>query len=197
MDRSHRYGFVAAVLLAIGPVGAATAHEMPDSRVQVGEVRDSREIYVGEAGDAAGVEVGEVRDIRGAQLPVDVVGGSGARLRDVELRGRFNEDGSLSGVIANRSGEPVRDIQLLIEHSWLWADEFHPGESGPGRARYVTVPTLLPPDKSVEFRYQPVPPLPYRSDGRFETTAEVVGFDRITYVTVPGDRPVEEGSGLR
>ena len=70
----------------------------------------------------------------------------------------------------------VRDVRLLFHHTWLWADEFHPGEDSPGRADYYTVRNELPPGGTVEFSYRPEPPLPDRGDRRFETTVDVVGW---------------------
>ncbi len=185
--------------LGLGFSTAAVAHDAhdPDLRgdqtreagtVRVGEVRDTR--------DSGEIRVGEVRDMRDSAPPVEL-GGSNARLWDVELREQVQSDGSVRGVVSNLSNDPVQDIQLLVSHSWMWADEQNPGEMGPGRARYVTLPGLLPPGKSVEFQYEPAPPLDFRSDGRFSTTAEIVGFDRITYKTVPRGTVPDDRSGLQ
>lgn len=194
MNRSF---WVCTVVGVLGVGGAAVAHEVPAAGVRVGEVRDAHEVQVGEVRDASEVEMGEVRDLPAAQPPVEIAGGSDARLQGVELRETVGSDGSVIGSVANRSDAPVQNVQLLVSHSWLWANEKNPGDSGPGRARYVTLPGLLPPNKSVEFRYEPVPALPHRTDGRFETTAEIIGFDRITYEKVPRDRVGDERSGLQ
>src|SRR5882724_11399701 len=96
-------------------------------------------------------------------------------VRDVRTR----PDGAVIGTIVNRSTRTVHDVRLLIRHSWLWNNERHPGEDSPGRVAYHIVPAEIPPGDSVEFSYHPDPPLPERSDGRFETTVEVVGMTEI------------------
>ena len=100
---------------------------------------------------------------------------SSIALRDVQAR----DDGVVTGVLVNRSTRLVRDVRLLVRHTWLWKNELHPGEESPGRVAYHLVPVDVPPAGSVEFRYHPDPPLPERSDGRFETTVEVVGLTEI------------------
>ena len=96
-------------------------------------------------------------------------------LRDVVAR----DDGGVTGVVVNRSTRLVRDVRLLIRHGWLWKNERHPGDDSPGRVAYHLVPADVPPGGNIEFRYHPDPPLPDRSDGRFETTVEVVGSTEV------------------
>jgi len=86
------------------------------------------------------------------------------------------QDGTVSGILLNRSGRTVRDVRLLIRQVWLWKNERHPGDDSPGRVDFYTVPNEIPAGGSVPFQYQPSPPLPRRSDGRFKTEVEVVGF---------------------
>jgi hypothetical protein len=88
-------------------------------------------------------------------------------------------DGTVSGVLLNQSGRLVRDVQLLIRHEWLWNDERHPGDDSPGRTENYTVRDQIPPGGSIRFTYREPAPLPQRSDGRFKTSAEVVGFTQI------------------
>lgn len=185
MQRMLRFLLAGAVAFS-GFTGVAAGHELPvDPGLRVGEVRSDIERRDAHRGDMApGVRVGEIRELRDSKPPTQI-GGSDQRLWDIELRNEVRGDGSVTGVVANLSSDPVQDIQLLVSHAWLWSNETKPGDSGPGRARYVTLPGLLPPGTSVDFRYEPIPPLPYRSDGRFDTRAEIVGFDRITYETVP------------
>ena len=96
-------------------------------------------------------------------------------VRDVRTR----PDGAVMGTIVNRSSSTVRDVRLLIRHNWLWKNETHPGEESLGRVAYHIVPAEIPPGDSVEFSYHADPPLPERSDGRFETTVEIVGMTEI------------------
>ena len=67
-------------------------------------------------------------------------------VRDVRTR-----DGEVSGVVVNTSDRPVRDVQLLISYQWLWENETHPGEGGPGRAVFYTVNQEIPPGGQVPF----------------------------------------------
>ena len=95
-------------------------------------------------------------------------------VRDVTTR-----DGVVHGVLVNRSNKTLRDVRLLIRHTWLWKNEKKPGEDSPGRVDYYTVRSELPPGGTVELTYRPQPPLPDRDDGRFETSVEVVGWTEI------------------
>ena len=99
----------------------------------------------------------------------------GVALRDVTVDG-----GVVSGVLTNRSDKVLRDVQLLIQYDWLWKNEFRPGEDNPGRAVYYTVPGEIPPGGQTTFTYRADPPLPARSDGRFNASVEVVGFVEVS-----------------
>jgi hypothetical protein len=85
-------------------------------------------------------------------------------------------DGTVSGTVCNISKEPVRDVRLLVDRSWLWAKEFHPGTDDPGRAEFHTSEQTIPPGGQVHFTYRPSAPLPHRTDGRFETSVSVVSL---------------------
>ena len=95
-----------------------------------------------------------------------------ADVRDVTLA----DDGTVSGLVVNRSGQVLRDVRLLINYEWLWKNEFRPGTDSPGRADYYTLPQEIPPGGSVRFTYRPEEPLSRRSDGRFETSVHVAGL---------------------
>jgi len=88
-------------------------------------------------------------------------------------------DGTVTGDLVNTSHRLVRDVRLLVRHTWLWAGERSPGEDSPGRAAYPTVHEDIPPGGSRAFTVRPDPPLPVRSDGHFETSVEVVGATEI------------------
>ena len=77
----------------------------------------------------------------------------------------------------------MRDVQLLISYQWLWENETHPGEGGPGRAVFYTVNQEIPPGGQVPFAYRPEAPLSERSDGRYTTNVSVAGFTEITPTT--------------
>ena len=87
--------------------------------------------------------------------------------------------GDVTGVLTNRSSKELRDIRLLIHHTWLWKNEMKPGDDSPGRVDYYTVRSPLPPNGRLEFTYHPEPPLPDRDDGHFETSVDVVGWTEI------------------
>jgi len=92
-------------------------------------------------------------------------------VRDVRTR-----DGEVSGVVVNTSDRPVRDVQLLISYQWLWENETHPGEGGPGRAVFYTVNQEIPPGGQVPFAYRPEAPLSERSAGFTEITPTTTGL---------------------
>jgi hypothetical protein len=87
----------------------------------------------------------------------------------------------VSGVLVNLSDKTVHDIRILVTHSFLWANERHPGEAAdnPGRGAAYAVPGEIPPGGRLSFTYRFDPPLPQRSDGRFQTSVSVVSLERI------------------
>ncbi len=87
--------------------------------------------------------------------------------------------GRVSGVLENTSPRVLRDVRLLVRHTWLWNRERAPQRDNPGRAVYYVVPDEIAADGSVTFTYKPDPPLPTRSDGHFETSVDVVGFTEV------------------
>lgn len=89
------------------------------------------------------------------------------------------ENGTVSGLLVNKSPHVVRDVRLLIRHAWVWKNERHPGADSPGTAEYYTVRGALSPGGTLRFTHAPSPPLPERSDGHFETSAEIVGFEEV------------------
>jgi hypothetical protein len=95
-------------------------------------------------------------------------------VRDVEVR-----DASVSGRIVNKSPRLLRDVKLIVRHTWHWRDERHPGDDSPGRSEEFTVPGEAPPGGSLPFSYRLDPPLSERTDGHFATSAEVVGFTEV------------------
>ena len=86
-------------------------------------------------------------------------------------------DGSVSGVIRNNSKNTVRDVQLFIRSTFLWKNEFHPGKESPSVASYPTISGEIAPGGSLPFKFTPTPPLPNRTDGRFERpSVSIAGF---------------------
>jgi len=94
---------------------------------------------------------------------------------------RFRRDGTLDGTLVNRSDALVRNIRLLIRYDWVWKDERNPGPESPGRSFYHTVDSDIPAFGTISFHYEPTPPLPNRSDGRFVASVEVARFTQVRY----------------
>jgi hypothetical protein len=85
----------------------------------------------------------------------------------------------VTGTIDNLTAGEVRDVRVLVTHSFLWADERHPGNDSPGRSEVFVIDGPIPPHGSASFRHEMTPPLPPRPDGRYDTSAEIVGFTTI------------------
>jgi hypothetical protein len=87
---------------------------------------------------------------------------------------------SVVGTLVNRSGDEVRDVRLLIDVAFLWANEMKPGEDSPGRSTVMTVAGPLPPHGRLAFEFTPNPPLPARTDGRYaDPQVHVLGYQSI------------------
>ncbi len=108
--------------------------------------------------------------------PEIVVLGSGQATEDVQVRDVRLEDGVVSGVVINNTGNELRDVKLLIRYDWLWKNEFSPGHDSPGRAIAYALQEDLPPGGQTSFVYHPESPLPQRPDGRFLTSVVVLGY---------------------
>jgi len=87
----------------------------------------------------------------------------------------------VSGVLVNLSSNPVRNIQVRVDCSWLWKNERHPGadKDDPGRSVVYAVPGDIPPGGRLPFTYRPDSALPQRSDGSFETSVSVVSLEQV------------------
>jgi hypothetical protein len=86
---------------------------------------------------------------------------------------------SVSGELHNRLSRPVRDVELLIRHVWMWKNEFRPGTDDPGTAVVYTLQKEIPPGGKAPFSHEISTPLPDRPDGLFETVVSVAGFTEI------------------
>jgi hypothetical protein len=100
----------------------------------------------------------------------------------VEVRDVHVAPDQVSGVLVNLSSKLVRNVRVLIDRSWLWADERHAGgtEESPGRAAFYMVPGEIPPGGRLPFTYRSDMPLPQRNDGRFETSVSVIGLEQVS-----------------
>ena len=78
------------------------------------------------------------------------------------------------------SKNTVRDVQLFIRYTWLWANEFRPGKDNPSEAFYQTLSGDIAPGGSMPFKFTPSSPLPKRSGGKFaQPTVSVAGFTQV------------------
>ncbi len=115
---------------------------------------------------------------------------------EVEVMDVRSESGEVSGVVINRSPEPVRNVRLLIDHVWYWNKERHPGDFSPGRSEFYTVQGTIPPGGSLPFRVES-PSLPQQADGHFETVAHVTEFTQIGTMAGDQPRPYERSGAYR
>ena len=89
-------------------------------------------------------------------------------------------DGTVTGEIRNNSKNTVRDVQLFIRNTFLWKNEFHPGKESPSAVFYPTISGEIAPGGSLPFKFTPDPPLPRRTDGRFEApSVSIAGFTQV------------------
>lgn len=84
--------------------------------------------------------------------------------------------GALRLRVTNHGAVAVRDVRLLIRHGFLWKDEFNPGETSPARAEVGALEGTIEPGESRVVEHRPDPPLPERTDGAFESRAELLGY---------------------
>jgi hypothetical protein len=96
--------------------------------------------------------------------------------KSVAIKDLKADASEVSGVIVNNTPHTIREIEVLIQYHWLWANEFKPGLESPGRVASLKLDKDLLPGESTTFRYVPSPPLPNRQDGRFDPEVVVAGF---------------------
>src|SRR5262249_14603538 len=68
---------------------------------------------------------------------------------DVVVKDVRSTGDTVSGIVANRSSDPVRNVRLAISHIWLWDNEMHPGTDDFSRAGYYVVSEEIPPGGQV------------------------------------------------
>ncbi|MGH7894149.1 MAG: hypothetical protein ACREQL_05725 [Candidatus Binatia bacterium] len=102
----------------------------------------------------------------------------------VEVRDVRIGAAAVRGVLVNRTDGKLEDVRLLVQDTFSWTDELHPGADSPGRATYAVVHGPIPPRGEVAFEIRREA-LPDRSEGRFETSVTVVGLTRYEPEPVP------------
>lgn len=120
--------------------------------------------------------------LRVVPLPAQTVLDSADALKSIRIQNLQASPSMVTGVVANHSPHEIREIEILVQYHWLWANEFKPGDQPPGRAAFIKLDKALEPGQSMEFRYEPTPPLTARKDGRFAPEVSIAGFT----VVVPG-----------
>ena len=88
-------------------------------------------------------------------------------------------NGSVSGVVHNKSSHTLRDVDLFIRYTWLWDDEYHPGKLDPGTSAIHTLKQEIAPGATARFTFTPSPPLPKIIGGHFDTSVSVAGFTEV------------------
>jgi hypothetical protein len=101
----------------------------------------------------------------------------------VQIRDLQATAAEVTGTVVNNTPHIIRQIEILTEYHWLWANEFKPGPESPGRVASVKLDTELRPRESLPFRYAPEPSLPNRQDGRFVPEVTVAGFTTVVPAT--------------
>ena len=91
---------------------------------------------------------------------------------------------SVTGVVVNNTPYLIRDVEVLVEYHWLWANEFKPGPVSPGHSAVIKLDKEIPSGQTGAFRYSPDPPLPIRKDGEYDFEVSVAGFTSIIPGTV-------------
>jgi hypothetical protein len=91
----------------------------------------------------------------------------------------------LLGEITNNSDQKLRDISLMLQHSWRWQDGRDPKIEVPLKAVLFKLKKELLPGETATFTH-PVPlPENTQKDGQFVTDVSVAAFS-----VVPSEQPV-------
>ena len=98
--------------------------------------------------------------------------------RTVAITDLTGGDDLVSGTVVNKSAASLREVRVVLQQAWQWKDERHPGADSPGQTTPFTLALNVAPHGSAPFTLTP-PRLPQRTDGRFVTTMEVVGFSEV------------------
>jgi hypothetical protein len=102
--------------------------------------------------------------------------------RVATIRNLSIKEGTVSGELVNTSPRTLRDVQLLIRHTWLWKNEMSPGEDNVSEAIYYTVEGDIPAGGTKPFTYRPSQGPPSRPDGGYETSVSVAGYSELVPV---------------
>ena len=123
---------------------------------------------------------------------VEPVVPQGRLAADVAIRDVRTAGDTVSGVVVNRSRNPVRDVKLVVNHTWLWDNEMHPGVDEYSRADYYIVKGDIPPGGEAPFTLRPTEPLQEGRGGHFMTN---VGIASVTEIVPGASRSPTAGTG--
>lgn len=98
----------------------------------------------------------------------------------IQVEGVTLQGNTVTGTLVDRGSAEVRDIRLLVDVEFLWANETKPGDDNPGRAIVFTVAGPLPPHGTLKFTVHPEPPLEERADGRYRPKIRVMSYETVT-----------------
>lgn len=99
----------------------------------------------------------------------------------LEVRDVRVEAERASATLVNHSPRALQNVRLLVRHQWLWRDEKNPGTDNPGRSQVYTLPDEVPAGGTYRVELPIDPPLPRRTDGRFVSSVEVLGFTEVGF----------------
>ncbi len=98
-----------------------------------------------------------------------------------------SRDGKIAGTLVNKARSPIRNVKLLVQHTYRWPNEYAPGAVDPSRAETVTIDAEIPAGGSYAFTQVSQPPQPLADGGHFDTTVSALSFDRV--IPAPGSAP--------
>ncbi|HTO09849.1 MAG TPA: hypothetical protein VMR86_22550 [Myxococcota bacterium] len=101
----------------------------------------------------------------------------------IQIEDVTTRDGQTSGTIVNSGKEPIRDVELLVQHQYRWPNEFKPGKRNPGVAHEITIGGTIPPGGREPFTVASAPPATPQKGGSFTTDVKVLAFEQVEPVT--------------
>lgn len=90
-----------------------------------------------------------------------------------------DDDHSVDIELLNRGRRVVREVRLHVQLVFQWSDDQHPGDDSPSRTETAVVAAEIPPGDRLVHTHRLDPPLPPRSDGRFEARVHVMGWTEV------------------
>ena len=98
----------------------------------------------------------------------------------VRVQAQTGADLTVTGTVHNGTGATLTQVEVLIRHDWLWANETKPGTDDPAWVDRVLITDPIPPGGQLRFTHTPSRPVPARSDGRFVTSVGVGAYQTVS-----------------